>query len=362
MATGFFIGLKNGFGEFMDEAGQVLRVPANRVPRKLQPGQDFKYRANSKGDNIHIAEPVSARAQASNSPRDRQQFAIKHLISKGWTAPQASGIVGRFMVEAYPDLRTNAVGDKDIPGASHGIGQWNRERKAAMIAYTTGRNPGGRYADHPLVLAALEASPGSRSKNDLGAQLDYFDWELRNSPSERIAYNTIRRAKNPIDAAAGMMHYERPRGYTSSSPTRGMHWSRTAKNAAHVMRAYDPNYDAKVDLVASPHDVDRANAATNNELGDMGTAEAIARGEGFSEDDSLNQVLGLDDDVSDQTDDEDTLGGAISSAAEDYGTETEGVDTSDSHAFIQEMIRQGQEASAGSLPRLPNLNEVLGEV
>lgn len=351
MALGFFVGIKEGVGRFMDAAGKVSEIPASRVPKNLKPGQDFNYRASSSG-NFRIAEPVSTRTgKATNSPRDRQQYAVKHLMSKGWSAPQASGIVARLTVESYPDLRTNAVGDREIPGASHGIGQWNRERKAAMIAYTTGKIPAGKYSNHPLVKEAAAASPGNRGRDNFDAQLDFWDWEVRNSPAERIAYAAIRRAKTAEDAGTGMMHYERPRGYTSGNPRGGMHWKETVSRSANIMKQFDPNYTPHLQMTDDPKSVDTANIVSDIEQGDMVTAEAI----GALDDPILSDVFGTGNDGEE---DEDTFGETVSTASQTFAEESQPEDLSDDNwAFIQQMIQQGQQASQGSLPRLPMLGE-----
>lgn len=394
MALGFFMGLKNGIGRFMDPDGNVVKIPGNKVPKNLKPGMDFDYRApktkrpdpnlerepfnpadkkkfkleqephkpGGKGEmelmNIRIAEPVSAKtSKATNSPRDRQQFVMKRLIAKGWTAPQAAGIVGRFTVESFPDLRTNAVGDKEIPGASHGIGQWNRERKAAMLAYTTGKIPPGKYSNHPLVVAAHKASPGPGDRNDLGRQVDFFDWEIKNDPGERIAYMAIKRAKTAADAGTGMMHYERPRGYTTRNPSGGMHHRETVKRSENIMAQYDPNYTPKVAMAGHEKDVDAAKMIADVETGDALAMEAIQPL--IEEDPTLAELFGLEnDDGTSEEDEEDTFGSAVSTASEEIPA-GEGADTSDNWAFLQAMMQQGQQASQGGA--FPSFKDLFGE-
>lgn len=353
MAVGFFLGVNKGrIAKIMDPDGNVVEVPLHKIPKGLKPGQDFNYRASSSG-NFRIAEPVSSRGRASNSARDRQQFAVQHLMKKGWTAPQAAGIVGRFMVEAFPDLRTTAVGDREIPGGSFGIGQWNRERKAALRAYATGKVEPGKFEKNPLVIAAAKSSPGSRSAGDFATQLDFFDWEIRNSPSERIAYAAVRRAKSAEDAATGMMHYERPRGYLSKSPSSGMHYSKTVKNAQSVMKAYDPHYEVKTDFAASQHDVDLATMATRDETGDLIVMEQSQGDPGFETMDDF-----IDDPQEEET--QDSLGGLLGGGVSAVGA-PETVDTSQHAADIEAMIEFGRQAESGGLPSLPRtLNDVFG--
>lgn len=362
MALGFFLGMAKGIGRVLDEKGKIVEVPAARIPKNLQAGQDFKFRSSASGE-FRIAEPVSIRKTESNSPRHRQQYAMNRLMQKGWTGPQAAGIVGRFMVESFPDLRTTAIGDREIPGASHGIGQWNRERKAAMQAYATGKVPGGKFTEHPLVLAAAKASPGNRGAGNFDAQIDFFDWEIRNSPSERLAYAAVRRAKTAEDAATGMMHYERPRGYLSKAPSRGMHWHRTVKNATMVMKQYDPNYEFKSDFAANQRDLDLANMSVRDETGDMTVAERTQNSFGESQADGppIFDTSTEDNFDSQEAPDEETMGETLGFAEEGGAMEAETVDTSHHRARIQEMIQQGQQAQMGGLPGLPTFRDLFGQ-
>lgn len=362
MARGFFLGMDKGIARVLDDQGKVMEVPATQIPQGLTAGQDFNFRASQSG-KFRIAEPVSKRKTVSNSARDRQQYAMQRLMGKGWTGPQAAGIVGRFMVESFPDLRTTAVGDKEIPGASHGIGQWNRERKAAMQAYTTGKAPNGKFTDHPLVVAAAKASPGNRGAGNLDAQIDFFDWEIRNSPSERLAYAAVRRAKTAEDAATGMMHYERPRGYLSKAPSRGLHWHKTVRNASMVMKQYDPNYEFKTDFAASQRDVDTSNMAIRDETGDMRVAEQSQGDYGRTMGDAISfggLEGGMEDSfVSEEASDEETLGeqiGGAFSEASGFGEEAETVDLSSIRQKIQMMMQQGQTAAASG----PTMKDIFG--
>lgn len=354
MSIGFFVGIAKGVAKFIDDKGGIVEIAAKKIPGSLRPGQDFNYRASENG-NMRIAAPVSARGRPSNSAKDRQQYAMQHLMKKGWTAPQAAGIVGRFIVESYPDLRTTAIGDREIPGGSVGIGQWNRERKAAMIAYATGKSPGGKFGSHPLVLAAAQAGGGG-DPTSLDTQLNFFDWEVRNSPSERIAYNAIKRASNPEQAATGMMHYERPRGYVSKAPSRGMHYSQTVNHASRVMGQYDPNYQPKLNFAASQHDLDEAGLSVRDSTGgDATTAEHMQEAGSVGQDDEYDPFAGGEEDTSEESSLKEALGLDQEQAQpyQDLGA--------DNRAYIQQMMAQGQQASqAGPLPGFPTLNEMFG--
>lgn len=357
MDLGFFIGVKQGVASFLNAAGKKMEIPANRVPGNLRPGQDFNYRTSSKGD-VRIAAPVSNRSKPSNSARDRQQYAMQHLMRKGWTAPQAAGIVGRFIVESYPDLRTTAVGDREIPGGSVGIGQWNRERKAAMIAFATGKIPGGKFGTHPLVVEAARAGGGG-DPTSLDSQLDFFDWEVRNSPSERIAYSAIRRARSAEDAATGMMHYERPRGYLSKAPSRGMHYSQTVSHAGRVMNQFDPNYQPKLAFAGTQADLDAAELSARDETGDALVAEG-AQHPNLGDDLDYDPFAAGEDDAQEEETLKDALGSVYSEENQGDGSQDLGADNRE---YIQQVIQQGVQAAqgGGTLPRLPTLNEVIGD-
>lgn len=58
-----------------------------------------------------------------------------YFESKGMSPIQASGFVGVLMGESGSNLNPNAANPKD-PGTSIGIAQWNRDRKANMLAFT----------------------------------------------------------------------------------------------------------------------------------------------------------------------------------------------------------------------------------
>lgn len=350
MALGFFLGVRKGIGRIMDPSGKIMEVPLARIPKGLQPGQDFNYRASSSG-NFRIAEPVSVRKRASNSAKDRQQYAMQRLMKKGWTAPQAAGIVGRFMVEAFPDLRTTAIGDREIPGGSLGIGQWNRERKAALEAFATGR-ASGKYSDNPLVVAAAKAG-GNGEVGNLDTQIDFFDWEVRNSPSERIAYSALRASKTAEDAGTAMMHYERPRGYLSKSPSSGLHWNKTVRNAQSVMKSYDPNYEFKVDFTGNQRAIDMANLATRDETGDLVVMEQSQDDPGFMTMDEDESVINSGEKKREKTLG-DLMGGGVEETEMSPGM---GPDTSRVRAEIDASIERGRQAS---MSPLPSLRDVFG--
>lgn len=325
---GFFSHIADGFAHIYDHKGGLVKVSAKRLPPDAKPGQDISVRTSPKG---HVRVGAVGNSVKTNTATDRQQYAMKRLMSpghgpdgKGWSAAQAAGMVGRWMQESYPSLDTKARGDLSIPGASVGIGQWNRERKAAMIKFAKDR--GG--------------------PTNFDAQIDFGDWEIRNSPKEHLAYAALAAAKNPEQASAAMMHYERPRGYSPGNPRGGHGFHQTVQYANSVMSRYDP----------SQHTPDVAVGGGDGETfaADPSAADDTLGGGDINADPSLDQSA-----PSDTIQDEPTLGQTLGDQfAQDMSGGGSNADTSGISQSIQGMIEQGQQASAGSLPRLPSIEEL----
>lgn len=321
MGLGFFSHILDGFAHVYDQKGNLTKVSVRKLPEGSKPGQDIDVRTSAKG---HVRVGKVGNSVKTNTATDRQQYAVRRLMSpghgpngKGWSAAQASGMVGRWMQESYPRLDTKARGDLSIPGASVGIGQWNRERKAAMIKFAKDR--GGA--------------------TNFDAQIDFGDWEIRNSPAERLAFTALAHAKNPEEASAAMMHYERPRGYSPGNPRGGHGFRQTVQYANHVMKSLDPNYTPQVSVGGGADD-----------------EAAIAAGDPSAADDTLDSSAPSEDIA-----DEPTLGETVGDQfAQDMSEGGSAADTSGIAQNIAGMIEQGQQASAGSLPRLPSIEELYG--
>lgn len=330
MGLGFFSHIMDGFAHIYDHKGNLTKVSAQRLPPNAKPGQDIDIRTSPKG---HVRVGAVGNSVKTNTAADRQQYAVKRLMSpghgpngKGWSAAQASGMVGRWMQESYPRLDTKARGDLSIPGASVGIGQWNRERKAAMIKFSKDR--GG--------------------PTNFDAQIDFGDWEIRNSPKERLAFSALAAAKNPEEASAAMMHYERPRGYSPGNPRGGHGFHQTVQYANSVMSRYDPSYTPQgVAVGGAPADNEAIAAGDPSAAGDINfdnsTDPALDTTQDTTQEPTLGQTLG------DQFQQDMSSGGGAPA------------DTSGISQNIAGMIDQGQQASAGSLPRLPTIEELYGQ-
>ncbi|TCL70461.1 phage tail tip lysozyme [Rhizobium sp. BK251] len=244
MAIGFLFE-KNDKTAKIRVDGRTVEVPLSELPEGAEelgdvdmggagsPSNGVGNPPNSaRGERIGIpgTGTPSAPSNAPTAPKSnaghRQQYAMQKLVSLGWSPVQAAGVVGRFMQEAYADLRTGAIGDA---GISLGIGQWNKERRQALVSFAKDRKT---------------------SPYDFDTQLEFFDHEIRNSPSEKLAFRSLSTAETPEQAAAAMMHYERPRGYSVKNPSAGHGYSNSLRNTASVLQTYDPN--AQIALASNP--------------------------------------------------------------------------------------------------------------
>lgn len=344
MSLGFLFGLdtKSGFASILDHKGNKIDVPIKQLPRNYKVGQDVEILTGKRGHS-RVTHPVQrtpdqikSNPKSRNSATDRQQYAMQRLVEKGWSPEQASGVVGRFMQESFPRLDTNARGDLSIPGASVGIGQWNRERKAALLSF---------------------AKKNGGAPNSLDTQLDFFDYELRHSPREKWALMALEKAGTPEEASAAMMHYERPRGYSRGNPRGGHGFKNTVQYANSVMSRYDPNYKPSVDTAGTTGSGGVANM-------DTGGGEDMQFGglEGGIDDGSLN--AGGEVDTSDPNADQgQTFGEQISADLSGLGTQDTGQAqrSANSHDAIMRMIQEGQQAQQGGLPGLPTFRDLFGD-
>jgi Phage tail lysozyme len=132
----------------------------------------------------------------SGSVTGKASIARAYYEKLGYTPEQASGIVGNLMQEST--LNTGAVGDRSIPGASIGIGQWNRERQANLQAFAASRGK-------PL--------------SDFETQLAFVHHELQTT--EGAAGAALKKAKTVEAATTAMIGFERPQGWTAANPQAG---------------------------------------------------------------------------------------------------------------------------------------------
>ncbi len=131
---------------------------------------------------------------------DNARYAYRYLMEKHGLQPhQAASAVGTFMQESTMNTGARNPGDGRDGSDSIGIGQWNGERAKALH----------RYAGDQV--------------GNLDRQLDFAIHEMKNGP-ESYAWKQLQSAQDIPSAAAAMISYERPQGWTRDNPTGGHGW------------------------------------------------------------------------------------------------------------------------------------------
>jgi hypothetical protein len=131
---------------------------------------------------LSILKPVDTGA-ASRKIYDR-------FAAAGFTPEQAAGATGAFVGESKLDPNAVNPGDGRDGSDSIGIGQWNSDRAKALKAFAASRG---------------------KPWNDLDTQVDFAIQEMQTN--EAKAGGLLKSAKTVDEAAAAMLHYERPKGY-----------------------------------------------------------------------------------------------------------------------------------------------------
>lgn len=131
---------------------------------------------------LAILKPVDTGA-ASRKIYDR-------FAAAGFTPEQASGAAGAFVGESRLDPSAVNPGDGRDGSDSIGIGQWNSDRAKALKAFAASRG---------------------KPWNDLDTQIDFAIQEMQSN--EAKAGGLLKSARTVDEAAAAMLHYERPKGY-----------------------------------------------------------------------------------------------------------------------------------------------------
>lgn len=187
------------------------------IPEALKPDITRKYEAlleEASGRGMAAVNPTqAARAMAGGSAQEKTAY--DRLLSKGWSPQAAAAIVGGFGAES--SFNPSAISKGDNPNApnhpdSIGIGQWNGDRAIALKKF-----------------AAERGKPW----NDFETQVDFADWELRNSEAKSGA--RLSAAKDVREAARAFAGYERPKGYSEANPEGAMHFDRRLSNAQSVL-------------------------------------------------------------------------------------------------------------------------------
>lgn len=129
-------------------------------------------------------------------------IAMVHLVQKGWTPMQSAAIVGNLTAESYMNPNTPR-GDE---GTAAGLAQWRFER-----------------LDKFKSIMGVNAESAT-----LQQQLDFVDWELRNTHKKAA---TLLKASKTIEEATMAVdkHYER---------SAGLHGERRIKFAKAALENY----------------------------------------------------------------------------------------------------------------------------
>ena len=159
---------------------------------------------------VNPAPPIPQADANLLKGRERPLYVKKVLEDFGWKDFQAASLVGQFMQESYPDLRTNVWGDNKT---ALGIAQWRDNYNKQ-----TGEHSPGRLTDLANFAASL-----NKSMTDLDTQARFVNWELTKG-SEKALGKKLKVTKNIDEALEIAIGYERPRGYTPATPKNGDGW------------------------------------------------------------------------------------------------------------------------------------------
>ena len=125
---------------------------------------------------------------------DRRAQLFQTLTSLGVAPSVALGAMASLAGESSVNFDPNSLGDATIPGGSVGIGQWNKERRTALLNYAQSQ----------------KASP-----NDFGTQLGYLKQELSNPNLPTYQPGVLNALRNANSTAQGTQiwtgQFERPK-------------------------------------------------------------------------------------------------------------------------------------------------------
>lgn len=135
------------------------------------------------GDFKGAREEFINAAADENATGERSKYIQKKLISMGFTASAAAGVVGNLVQES--GLRTDAIGDN---GTSGGLAQWHNERLDALKRFAAARG---------------------KKWTDLDTQIEFLAEEMRTSYAD--TYDKMQSAELPEIAGQIMTdEYEIP--------------------------------------------------------------------------------------------------------------------------------------------------------
>lgn len=163
-----------------------------------------------------------------------QRYAFNFYVQQGYSPAQAAGIVARLSAESGPNLNPLASGDNK---QAFGLAQWHPDRwsRIQQWALSQGLDPNSRET-----------------------QLRAVPWEMQNH--EKDAWAQLQAAQDPRAAYNAMMAYERPAGWTASTPHTGAGYQ-FGMNYANLLAGVTPGQpgaDPGTEYKAVPGQDDRA--------------------------------------------------------------------------------------------------------
>jgi len=166
--------------------------------------------------------------------KDNRQKAFTYLREKGYKDHEIAGILGNFVIESgRQNLKVDAYNPDDLGKPSFGLAQWRADR-----------------------FDRLKEMQGDNMYT-LEGQLDYLDWELKNT--EKRAYSKLKETKTAEEAAlAFSKHFERPRESTAKNDKR-------QEYASSFYSAYADNNDKDLVYIKEEGNIktkDRTTATT----------------------------------------------------------------------------------------------------
>lgn len=173
-------------------------------------------------------------------------YAYERLLQKGYSPHAAAAAVGAFQQESGDDLDPQAVHDN---GTGFGIAGW-RDPKPGEGRKTNLFNWAGANGLDP---------------NDIDTQIDFFDYETTEGDEASIG-EMLRNAETVDDAAAAMVHYERPEGYDESDVTKASGYENRLGKAKALFESYAGGDAAAAVGIESPDDTLAESSAEEDDL------------------------------------------------------------------------------------------------
>lgn len=136
-------------------------------------------------------------AAAPRNPAARQTYAMGRFNALGWNPIASAAIVGGLMQESGSSLDTRAAGDA---GTAFGIAQVRGDRLEM----------GDRATAQKMGLKDFAKQRGTDWR-DFDTQIDFVDWELRNTEVE--SGRRLMKVESIDEAAFAMAGFERPKGW-----------------------------------------------------------------------------------------------------------------------------------------------------